>query len=291
MNIRDAYDRGTIRLKNSGVPEPELDAWYLLEHVTGIGRAAFYAYPDRSLTDEEDKAYDACIARREKREPLQHITGCQEFMGLNFRVSREVLIPRQDTEILAEQAVEAIRGWNRPVRDGTFRLLDLCTGSGCILLSVMYYVMNQGAPPGFDVQGTGADLSGRALAIAKQNAELLQIPAEFVRGDLFENLSGKFDMILSNPPYIPTGEIELLQDEVRLFDPREALDGMEDGLYFYRRIAEECREFLAGNGRVIFEIGSDQGEAVVRILQEAGFREIRVKKDLAGLDRTVTGVR
>lgn len=293
MNIRSAYQEAVVKLEDSGVPEAGLDAWYLLEYTTGISRAAFYAYPEKELTKTEYERYREYISRRQSRKPLQHITGFQEFMGLKFHVSRDVLIPRQDTEILVEQAVEVIKRWDAPVENGGFRLLDLCTGSGCILLSVLHYMRNNclSGERNFKIWGTGADISGRALEIARKNAVELGIDADFVQGDLFENLSGRFDMILSNPPYIPTGEIEYLQEEVKTYDPWSALDGREDGLYFYRKIALECGRFLKNGGMVIFEIGSSQAEDVSRILAGAGFEDIRVRKDFAGLDRTVSAVR
>ena len=300
MNIREAYDRGRSLLSQAGVPEADLDAWYLLEYVTGIGRASFYAEPDRELTADWAGRYEEAVARRCRRIPLQHITGEQEFMGLSFQVSGDVLIPRQDTEILVEEALKILKemqkeqvvsGQEEPKEPGEagredgIRILDLCTGSGCILLSVLYYgALRQGA------LGVGADISEKALAVARKNAEALGIEAEFVCGDLFENLSGKFSVILSNPPYIRTEEIEKLQDEVRLHDPRAALDGMEDGLHFYRRIIESAGDYLTPGGWLVFEIGHDQAEDVTALMRQAGYGQIRVKKDLAGLDRVVCGV-
>ena len=317
MNIREAYDRGRSLLSQAGVPEADLDAWYLLEYVTGIGRASFYAEPDREMTGDWAGRYEEAIARRSRRIPLQHITGEQEFMGLSFQVNGDVLIPRQDTEILVEEALKILKEMQKeqvvsgqeepkePGREDGIRILDLCTGSGCILLSVLYYgALRQGASERKGVRGTdrapgaegrkltgvGADISEKALAVARKNAEALGIEAEFVCGDLFENLSGKFSLILSNPPYIKSEEIEKLQDEVRLHDPRAALDGMEDGLHFYRRIIESAGDYLVPGGWLVFEIGHDQAEDVTALMRQAGYGQIRVKKDLAGLDRVVCGV-
>ena len=167
------------------------------------------------------------------------------------------------------------------------RILDLCTGSGCILLSMLHYVRRKRK---IDIYGVGSDISKEALAVAVENAKKLGIEAKFVQGDLFENVEGSFDMILSNPPYIRTSEIERLQEEVRFHDPIKALDGKEDGLYFYRIIVKESRQYLKRGGWLIFEIGSDQAEAVKTLLQEAGYENIEVKKDLAGLDRVVYGM-
>ena len=311
--LKAAYTLGRERLRRAGVPEADLDAWYLLEYVTGLGRASYLMEPDREMTGQQSLRYEECISKREQRVPLQHITGEQEFMGLTFRVDENVLIPRQDTETLVEQALEILKKGQLPRSGGKLHILDLCTGSGCILLSVLHYAdkcdtgrYNAGqCGPGMhdpekhdaedpadmpgDIEGTGADISEKALSIAGQNADALGIRAGFIRGDLFENIRGKYGMILSNPPYIRSAEIDALQEEVRLHDPREALDGREDGLYFYRRITDEAREHLLPGGWLIFEIGYDQAEDVSGMMRSAGYTEVRVKKDLAGLDRVVYG--
>lgn len=289
MNYHEAYAWGIKRLEEVGIEEFRLDAWYLLENVTKISRALFYAYPEKELTKDEAAQYKESIQRRADRIPLQHITGVQEFMGLTFSVNEHVLIPRQDTETLVEQALCLLEKERKT--KGKLRLLDLCTGSGCILLSVLWHAEKNGAKSsGEDLSGVGADLSEEALAVAAENAKRLGIEAEFIKGDLFENIEGSFDMILSNPPYIRTEEIQTLQEEVRLYDPFEALDGKEDGLYFYRRIIKESGTYLKHGGWLAFEIGYDQAEAVSGLLQEAGYVKIEVKKDLAGLDRVVYGM-
>lgn len=311
--LKAAYTQGRGRLRQAGVPEANLDAWYLLEYVTGISRASYLMEPDREMTEQQSLRYEECISKREQRVPLQHITGEQEFMGLTFRVDENVLIPRQDTETLVEQALEILKKGQLPRSGGKLHILDLCTGSGCILLSVLHYAdkcdtgsndagqcdpgmhdpgkHDAGDPAGMpgNIEGTGADISEKALSIAGQNADALGIRAEFILGDLFENIRGKYGMILSNPPYIRSAEIDALQEEVRLHDPREALDGREDGLYFYRRITDEAREHLLPGGWLIFEIGYDQAEDVSGLMRSAGYTEVRVKKDLAGLDRVVYG--
>mgnify|MGYP005767662589 FL=1 len=317
MTLKDAYIQGKKELKAAGLQEADLDAWYLLEYVTGISRAAYYADPRKELTSAWQEKYRTCLEKRKKRIPLQHITGVQEFMGLSFSVNEHVLIPRQDTEILVEEALKFIGQGTLPCEGGKMRILDLCTGSGCILLSVLHHagggaaagsVGRCGAAPGsvggcgtapgspeesgmgdIIIEGTGADISGDALDVAVENAEKLGIEAKFIQGDLFENISGRFAMILSNPPYIKTKEIDSLQEEVRLHDPRAALDGKGDGLYFYRRIVSESRDYLLPQGRLVFEIGYDQGEDVKNMMSAAGYADITVKKDLAGLDRVVCG--
>lgn len=279
MTLRQAYEEGIERLKEAEIEEAGLDAWYLLEYVTGINRAGYFADSDQEMKDSHREAYQTLISERATRIPLQHLTGVQEFMGLEFRVNEHVLIPRQDTEILVETALEEINA-KKPLR-----VLDMCTGSGCILLSVLSYGRKK-----CEITGVGADVSDKALQVAKENGRNLQVDAEWIESDLFSGVSGKFDMILSNPPYIPSAVIETLQPEVREHDPRLALDGKEDGLYFYRRITEESRNYLQPGGWLIFEIGAEQGEAVSSYLKQNGFAQVAVKKDLAGLDRVVCGV-
>lgn len=282
MTLKDTYTDGKQRLEQAGVPEADLDAWYLLEYVTGISRAAFYADPDREVPKAQKEQYEDCLKKRIRRIPLQHITGEQEFMGLNFRVNEHVLIPRQDTETLVEQALDLLKAKAAPRAEGKYRFLDMCTGSGCILLSMLFHAR-------YPATGIGADISEKALAVARDNADALGMKADFIQGDLFENIKGMFSMILSNPPYIPSAAIETLQEEVRLHDPREALDGKEDGLYFYRRIVKESREYLLAGGYLLLEIGHDQAEEVSGLMHQAGYSDVRVKKDLAGLDRVVHG--
>ena len=279
MTLRQAYEEGIERLKEAGIEEAGLDAWYLLEYVTGINRATYFADSNQEMKDSHRATYQALISERETRIPLQHLTGVQEFMGLEFRVNEHVLIPRQDTEILVETALEKINT-KKPLR-----VLDMCTGSGCILLSVLSYGRKK-----CEITGVGVDVSDKALQVEKENARNLQVDAEWIESDLFSGVSEKFDMILSNPPYIPSAVIKTLQPEVREHDPLLALDGKEDGLYFYRKIIEESRNYLQPGGWLIFEIGAEQGEAVSSYLKQNGFVQVAVKKDLTGLDRVVCGV-
>lgn len=298
MTLKEAYKEAEKKLAGEKIEEAPLDAWLLLEYVTGISRASYYADPDRKMREEDLETYRMLTEKRAEHIPLQHLTGTQEFMGLEFAVNEQVLIPRQDTEILVEQALDALKQRKIPAGNGRIRVLDMCTGSGCILLSVLCWggrILQEscGKAAGSQnivIEGTGADISPGALSTARENARRLGLKAEFVQSDLFSGISGKYGMILSNPPYIRTSEIEKLQEEVRLHDPVLALDGREDGLYFYRRIVRESRECLEKGGRLIFEIGFDQAEAVSGLMRESGFEEITVKKDLAGLDRVVSGV-
>jgi len=274
------YRQGRDILAGAGVEEAGLDARLLLEHTCGVSRSDLLAHGDRSPSPAEEEAYLELIARRKMRIPLQLLTGVQEFMGLSFEVNEHVLIPRQDTEILVEEVLKNLH-------DG-MRILDMCTGSGCILVSLLHYTN--------DCEGTGVDNSPEALAVAEKNAERLlgreddRGQIHFLLSDLFEKVEGRFDVIVSNPPYIPSSVIETLSPEVGAHEPRQALDGGEDGLCFYRSIIEESGKHLVGGGWLFFEIGYDQAEAVSRLMTQAGFLEVNVVKDYAGLDRVVYGM-
>lgn len=272
MTYRELLTQGATLLQKAGIEEYELDAWYLLEHITGITRAQYFL-KQREETHGEEAAYLEVIEKRGKRIPLQHITGTQEFMGLPFSVNEDVLIPRQDTETLVEFVM------NRLPKGA--EVLDMCTGSGCIAISI-------GKLAGAKV--TAVDLSPKALAVARKNAEQLEVPVTFYESDLFTNVPElKYDAIVSNPPYIPTKVIEGLEPEVRDFEPHMALDGEADGLTFYRKIVDESRAYLKNGGLLAFEIGHDQRVAVSRLMEEAGFTEVRALKDMPGLDRVVYG--
>ena len=273
MQYQELYRMGKDRLTEAKIPEAELDARLLLEEVCGTDRNDLLVHGDKEIPPEQCDRYVEYIQRRQKREPLQQITGYQEFMGLRFKVTPDVLIPRQDTEILVEEVM-------RYVHDG-MHILDMCTGSGCILLSLLKYSN--------DCEGTGCDISEPALKVAEENAKELSLNASFVQSNLFENISGKYEFIVSNPPYIPTGVIPTLMEEVRDHEPVSALDGREDGLYFYREIVEKAGEYLYPGGMLFFEIGYDQAEKVSSLMREAGYQEVTVCKDLAGLDRVVYG--
>lgn len=280
LKIQEVYREGKERLKASGIEDADLDAWYLLEHITGITKASYYGDPDREISPDAKKEYDACIEKRCQRIPLQHLTGTQEFMGLSFVVNGHVLIPRQDTETLVEQGIKILDD-----SPGNKDVLDVCTGSGCILISLVKLCSV------CQVRGRGTDISEKALEVAKENARCHGVEAEFIQSDIFEQLPDDrvYDMIISNPPYIRTSEIGQLQAEVRLYDPFIALDGKEDGLYFYREITEKSRSYIKSGGWLVFETGCDQAEEVKRLMQGAGYSHISVKKDLAGLDRVVLG--
>lgn len=274
MKYLECYKEGCRKLANAGVPEAELDARLLLEFICGTNRNDLLVHGDREVEADKQDAYEAAIAKRMERIPLQHITGEQDFMGLTFRVNEHVLIPRQDTEILVEEILKDMQDY--------CRILDMCTGSGCILISLLHY--NNWC------EGVGADISPLALQTAEKNGKALLAEEKrpiWLESNLFEKVEGKFDIIVSNPPYIRSDVIETLMPEVKDHEPMNALDGTEDGLYFYREIVRQAPEYLKKEGRLYFEIGHDQGEAVSELLMQAGYKEIHVVKDYAGLDRVV----
>lgn len=284
MKYKEIYLWGRSELEQAGVGEFELDARLLLEHICHTNRNTLLVHGDREVNPEEEKEYREAIALRSSRIPLQHITGVQEFMGLEFKVNKHVLCPRQDTECLVEEVM-------RYLHDGN-RILDMCTGSGCILLSLLHYSNH--------CSGIGADISKEALAVASENAANIaamkrpnpwnEKTVKLIHSDLFSNVpEEKFDIIVSNPPYIASDVIPTLMEEVRAHEPMSALDGMEDGLFFYRKIVAESRNYLAKEGMLFFEIGHDQGRAVSNMMEKAGFMEVTVVKDFAGLDRVVYG--
>lgn len=273
MNYTEAFLMGMQKLKEAEIGEAQLDARLLLEEVCGTDHNTLLCHGDREVSEAEEEQYRKALEQRAVHVPLQHLLGYQDFMGLRFQVNEHVLIPRQDTEILVEEAM-------RYLHDG-MRILDLCTGSGCILLSLLHYSN--------DCEGVGVDISQEALQVAAQNAELLGIKADFLKSDLYEKVTGKFDLLVSNPPYIERKVIPTLMEEVREYDPYIALDGGEDGLDFYRRIIGGAQDYLKRGGQILMEIGSGQAKAVSELLREAGFKEIDVCRDFAGLDRVVSG--
>lgn len=254
------------QIENSGG-----DAWYLMEYVWGIDRNYYFLHSDDIIEQKDEERYRDLLQKRGSHIPLQHLTGTCDFMGLTFQVNDQVLIPRQDTETLVESALSRLKEGDRA--------LDLCTGSGCIILSL------EKLRPG--IRGLGADISAEALAVAKRNRDSLGLESDFCISDLFEGIEGVFDIIVSNPPYIASGKIPGLMEEVRGFEPLLALDGGADGLDFYRRIVKDARDFLKPGGWLGLEIGYDQREAVEELLRRQGFTKTETLQDLAGLDRTV----
>lgn len=280
MTYVELYEYGRKRLLEARVSDCDVDAWLLLEFVTGITRAAYYADREKEVDADGVCRYRKLIEKRADRIPLQRLTHSQEFMGLEFYVNEDVLIPRQDTEILVETALELLKLLAKERKELT--CLDMCTGSGCIPVSLAYYAKLS--------RCDGADISQKALKVAEKNAARYGGKVQLVLSDLFEKIDAKYDMITSNPPYIKSKEIDSLEDEVRLYDPRIALDGMEDGLYFYRKIIKDAGNYLNVGGYLIFEIGCEQAKDVACLMRENGFENVCVKKDLAGLDRVLYGM-
>ena len=275
MTYRGACMTGRRMLEEQGIQDAGADAWYLMEDICGITRNFYYLHQTEEMPKSREALYFQAVERRCQHIPLQHLTGKQEFMGLTFAVTPDVLIPRQDTEVLVEEALKYLKPG--------MEALDLCTGSGCIGISLKHFVP--------EASIWACDISEKALAVAEKNAGSNQTDIHFVCSDIFEKIDKKFDMIVSNPPYIPSAQIGELMPEVRDHEPAAALDGREDGLYFYHKITEGSSAHLKEKGMLIYEIGYDQGKAVSKILEENGFEEIAVLQDLAGLDRVVAGRR
>ena len=273
MTWQECCRQAVGQLTEAGIENASAESWFLMEAACKISRNFYYLHGNEEMPAEQESRFREWVSARCERIPLQHLTGEQEFMGLRFKVNSNVLIPRQDTETLVEQVL-------RIVKPG-MKILDLCTGSGCVLISVL-----KNAP---ELTGMGSDISKTALLVAKENAKLHEVDAEWVRSDLFDNITETFDVIMANPPYIPTGEILSLMPEVRDFEPENALDGGADGLDFYRKITEQVRDYLNPGGYLYMEIGYDQGEAVSELMRNAGFTEVEVIKDLARNDRVVKG--
>ncbi len=262
------------------VPDSYIDAQHLLAHVLVCERKTLFVNPERVLAAGEMERFQDFIQRRARREPVQYITGEVEFRGLLFRVNRDVLIPRPETELLVEEAINIVKG--RYVTT-----LDLCTGSGCIAVSIAKELACS--------RVYAVDVSDKAIAIAKDNAKRHGISDRitFLTGDLFEPikplcLEGKIDLIISNPPYVSRREMEGLQPEIKEYEPLHALYGGEDGLDFYRRIIHEAPNYLSPSGILIMEIGYGQADSVKGLLENEGvFSQVEVKKDLAGIDRII----
>lgn len=296
--------------------EAALDVWYLMEEISGYDRAAWFLHSEETMPAEKEAVFFEQCGRLLANEPVSYILGWREFMGLRFHVNRAVLIPRQDTELLAEEAIRiaghAAEGLNRigdSICTGTereeeqeikeanggdrykenrkteqYRILDLCTGSGCIAVSVKKFLENYGDK----IRVDASDISEAALQVAEKNAAENGTEVHFMKSNMFEEISGKYNMIVSNPPYIPKEQIDGLDKKVISYEPYNALYGGKDGLDFYRRIAADAGRYLKPGGSLLLEIGFDQGETVPELLKANGFTQIEVRKDYNHLDRVVT---
>ncbi len=295
LPLKELIKIGENQLRDAGVADAAIDAKELYCYMMHIDRTRLMLCWQDVLQDNQCEEYFDLVAKRASRIPLQHITGEQEFMGLPFKVSDKVLIPRQDTETMVEDALEVInknhlRGEELSCKARkSWNILDLCCGSGAIGISI--------AKLADDVKVTGSDLSGDALAVAEMNCKNIGAKGmKFVKSDLFESFRGKlgnkkFDMIISNPPYIRHDVISTLEPEVREHEPMMALDGGEDGLDFYRKIADEAPDFLKKEGIVMLEIGHDQMSDVIKLFSvDERYSFVTGLKDLAGRDRIVVAI-
>lgn len=271
--LKELFDFGKKYLEKENIENGNIDAWILLEFATGVTKTLYLMDKEKTVTKKEEEVYIYMLEKRKEHIPLQYITGISEFMGLDFHVNEHVLIPRQDTEVLLEETLKF-------ARDG-MDILDMCTGSGCVIISLAHFRKLKSA--------VGIDVSKDALNVAKKNAILNKVDVKWLHSDLFKKADGSYDIIVSNPPYIKSEVIETLMPEVKDFEPRLALDGMKDGLYFYESITKKAGSFLKPGGRLLFEIGWDQGQLVYDILEKYGYNNIEIIKDLAGLDRVCQG--
>ena len=274
MTIKQAITKGMIMLKSNNVESPKLKARLLLQYVLDKPRQYIIVYDNKEIDKQQQWQYFVNIEKLTKGIPLQHITHRQEFMKMDFFVDENVLIPRPDTEILVEEVIKIAQKYNSP------RILDLCTGSGAIAISLKKFV------PNADI--TAVDISEKALEIAKRNADKLEAKINFVKSDLFDKLDNKkFDIIVSNPPYIRKDEIKKLSEEVQK-EPKIALDGGEDGLDFYRIITEQAINYLKTGSFLCFEIGYNQKNDVIKIIEDKqNYKNTYCKKDLYGNDRII----
>lgn len=283
MKYAELVKQGQIKLFKAGINNADFDAWVLVEKICGISRTEYFVKMHDEVSEDIVTSYFEAIDKRITHYPLQYIVGEWEFMGMPFKVNENVLIPRQDTEILVEKALEIIGSEFEKIK-GKISVMDMCTGSGCIGISVAKKCQNTSV--------TCVDISKAALEVAKENGKLNGVKnISFIESDLFENVNGKFNVIISNPPYITSAEIKKLMPEVKDFEPHLALDGDSDGLKFYKLIINQSKEYLNENGYILFEIGCDQGEQVKKLLFEKGYTDIEVLKDLGGNDRVVIGKR
>ena len=289
MKTRILVKEGEYRLSKAFCMDPKIDAQELYCFLTGMDKVNLFLKAEEEVDAETEKKYMELIAKRAERIPLQHITGTQEFMGYTFKVNPDVLIPRQDTETLVSEAAKTIQSTPREklsfmekLKGGKeWSVLDLCCGSGAVGISLAKICGN--------IKVTASDISQAAIDTAEENAKNLRTKIKFVRGNMFEPHEGKkFDMIVSNPPYIRTNMISILQEEVKSHEPLKALDGGRDGLDFYRIIVEKAAEHLKPEGFLIMEIGHDQGEDLRKMLKDSGkYTPAVVIKDLPGRDRVV----
>ena len=277
MTIKQAIMQAQEAFETAGVPDPRIDAELILCHLTGLDRMSMLMQGSKELTNEQEQRFSSLLLSRTRREPLQYLLGTQYFYGLSFQVDSRVLIPRQETETLCEWGISHLRKLTHP------RALDLCTGSGAIAVTLKHECPH--------AEVTAADLSTDALEVASSNARLNHADVHFVQGDLWEPVQNEtFDLILSNPPYIPTLDCNTLQQEV-MQEPRMALDGGTDGLDFYRRIATGAAAHLSPAGLIAVEVGIGEAQDVAVLFKNAGLCDVQIINDLYGVERIVSARR
>lgn len=272
MTYGEILSYGKEYLESSNITDFESDAWLLFSYCVNMNRTKYIMKMKDEAPDCIRQVYEALLSKRCEGVPVQYLLGTQSFFGYDFFVNRNVLIPRADTEVLVSEALKLSKE--------NAKVLDLCTGSGCIAVSLKSERR--------DLRVSASDISEEALGIARLNADYNNADIDFYEGDLFEAINERYDVIVSNPPYIETEEIECLETNVRDFEPRKALDGGATGLDFYEKIFKEAGEYLSEHGVIAVEIGCNQALSVSDIAGRNGFENIRVVKDLSGLDRVVT---
>lgn len=275
MTVREIIENAEHKMAEAGIEESYYDSRALWEYATGQDRIAMLLNMNEQVDDGIYSRYMNFVHRRCDRTPLQYITGTQNFMGLDFLTAPGVLIPRYDTETVVSSAIDIIK------KKKYTSVLDMCCGSGCIGLTIGHECNLNRLVLG--------DISGQAVSLTEKNADRLDIVCNIVETDMFSGIDGRFDLIISNPPYIRSDVIPTLMPEVRDHEPKLALDGSADGLVFYRRISADAADYLNAGGYLVYEIGNDQGDEVSAIMRGNGFSDVTVLKDLNNNDRAVTG--
>jgi len=280
LTVLEAINLSTEFLEKKEIESPRINAELLLAHALNCKRLDLYLSYDRPLNEDEVKLYREFIRRRIKSEPLQYIIGKVEFYGIEFNVNPSVLIPRQETEILVETVINSVN------KDGSLKILDIGVGSGNISISLAKHLPYS--------KITATDISEQALETAKANAEMNNVleKINFIKHDILShNLNDEFDIVVSNPPYISREEFPQLKDELKVYEPQNALTDFSDGLNYYRIISSKAKEFVKSKGKIFFEVGQGQVEDVKRILAENNFNEISIVKDYLKIDRVISGVK
>lgn len=274
QTVKEVLTQTREKLKKAGIDTYSIDGDLLVCEVTGLTRIQLVTHDRDAVNNQQIEKLQKLVDERLKNKPMQYILGHCEFMGLDFKVTEDTLIPRGDTENIVEEVIATIEN------SGYNTVLDMCTGTGAIGISIAHYTK---------AQVSVSDISKKALNVAQENAQRLNANVEIIESDLFENINNKYDIIVSNPPYIESDVIPTLMEQVKDYEPMLALDGGKDGLEFYRNIINQGYNYINEKGCIVFEIGYNQGEEVKCLLENAGFVNINVKQDLAGLDRLVIG--